>query len=100
MVAVGRMRPTGRAARLLPRRGRGWPTLLALSRRASWPGRAGALVRAWGVRVSAAYAELEVTSNFSFLRGASHPEEMVEEAHALGHSAIAIADRNSLAGVV
>jgi error-prone DNA polymerase len=47
-----------------------------------------------------AYAELEVTSNFSFLRGASHPEELVQEAHALGHRAIAIADRNSLAGVV
>ena len=41
-----------------------------------------------------------VTSNFSFLRGASHPEELVEEAKALGHRAIAIADRNSLAGVV
>jgi len=47
-----------------------------------------------------AYAELEVTSNFSFLRGASHPEELVAEAQALGHRAIAIADRNSLAGVV
>jgi error-prone DNA polymerase len=46
------------------------------------------------------YAELEVTSNFSFLRGASHPEELVEEAKALGHRAVAIADRNSLAGVV
>ena len=46
------------------------------------------------------YAELDITSNFSFLRGASHPEELVEEAKALGHDAIAIADRNSLAGVV
>jgi error-prone DNA polymerase len=46
------------------------------------------------------YAELQVTSNFSFLRGASHPEELVEEARDLGHAAIAIADRNSLAGVV
>ncbi len=46
------------------------------------------------------YAELDITSNFSFLRGASHPEEMVEQAKALGHDAIAIADRNSLAGVV
>ena len=46
------------------------------------------------------YAELQVTSNFSFLRGASHPEEMVMAAAALGHSAIAIADRNTLAGVV
>ena len=47
-----------------------------------------------------AYAELQVTSNFSFLRGASHPEEMVETAAALGHTAVAITDRNSLAGIV
>ncbi|MBE0529183.1 MAG: error-prone DNA polymerase [Rhodospirillales bacterium] len=47
-----------------------------------------------------AYAELQVTSNYSFLRGASHPEEMVFAAAALGHRAIAITDRNSLAGVV
>ncbi|HUB95378.1 MAG TPA: error-prone DNA polymerase [Stellaceae bacterium] len=50
--------------------------------------------------MSAGYAELDVTSNFSFLRGASHAEELVAEAKALGHAAIAIADRNSLAGVV
>jgi error-prone DNA polymerase len=47
-----------------------------------------------------AYAELQVTSNFSFLRGASHPEELVGEAAALGHAAVAIADRNTLAGAV
>jgi error-prone DNA polymerase len=47
-----------------------------------------------------AYAELQVTSNFSFLRGASHPQELVREAQALGHRAIAITDRNTLAGVV
>ncbi|MGH6988766.1 MAG: error-prone DNA polymerase [Stellaceae bacterium] len=46
------------------------------------------------------YAELQVTSNFSFLRGASHPEELVAQAKALGHAAIAITDRNSLAGIV
>ena len=46
------------------------------------------------------YAELQVTSNYSFLRGASHPGELVLQAAALGHSAIAITDRNSLAGVV
>ncbi len=46
------------------------------------------------------YAELQVTSNFTFLEGASHPEELVAQAAALGHSAIAITDRNSLAGVV
>ena len=47
-----------------------------------------------------AYAELQVTSNFSFLRGGSHPEELAMTAAALGHRAIAITDRNSLAGVV
>jgi error-prone DNA polymerase len=47
-----------------------------------------------------AYAELAVTTNFSFLRGASHPEEMVATASALGLAAIGIADRNSFAGVV
>ncbi|WP_084678903.1 error-prone DNA polymerase [Methylocystis sp. ATCC 49242] len=46
------------------------------------------------------YAELATTTNFSFLRGASHPEEMAATALALGHSGIGIADRNSLAGVV
>ncbi|HKS88704.1 MAG TPA: PHP domain-containing protein, partial [Stellaceae bacterium] len=46
------------------------------------------------------YAELQVTSNFSFLRGASHSDELVLTAAALGHAAIAITDRNSLAGIV
>src|SRR5438874_10623596 len=46
------------------------------------------------------YAELQVTSNFSFLRGASHPHELVATAAALGHQAISIADRNSVAGIV
>ena len=48
----------------------------------------------------AVYAELAVTTNFSFLRGASHPQELVETADKLGHAAIGIADRNSFAGVV
>jgi error-prone DNA polymerase len=47
-----------------------------------------------------AFAELAVTTNFSFLRGGSHPEEMVRQAHALGLAAIAVADRNSFAGIV
>ncbi len=47
-----------------------------------------------------AYAELAVTTNFSFLRGASHPQEMVEQADKLGLFAIGVADRNSFAGVV
>ena len=46
------------------------------------------------------YTELQVTTNFSFLRGASHPEEMVEQAAALGHAAIAVTDRNTLSGIV
>lgn len=46
------------------------------------------------------YVELQVTSNFSFLRGASHPEEFVAQAAALGYGAIAITDRNTLAGIV
>ncbi len=46
------------------------------------------------------YAELQVTSNFSFLRGGSHPDELVEQAANLGYTAIAITDRNSVAGVV
>ncbi len=46
------------------------------------------------------YAELQVTSNFTFLTGASHPDEMVRQAAQLGHAAIAVTDRNTLAGVV
>ncbi|MGD9669488.1 MAG: error-prone DNA polymerase [Hyphomicrobiaceae bacterium] len=47
-----------------------------------------------------AYAELQVTTNFSFLRGASHADELVAQAKALGLAAIAVTDRNTLAGVV
>jgi len=46
------------------------------------------------------YAELAVTTNFSFLHGASHAEELVVTAKALGLAAIGVADRNTLAGVV
>ena len=46
------------------------------------------------------YTELQVTTNFSFLRGASHPEEMVEQAATLGYKEIAISDRNTFAGIV
>ena len=48
----------------------------------------------------AAYAELQAVSNFSFLRGASHANELVDRAAALGLAAIGIADRNTLAGAV
>src|ERR1700745_16886 len=47
-----------------------------------------------------AYACVAVTTNFSFLRGASHPQELVARADELGLTAIGIADRNSFAGVV
>ncbi len=46
------------------------------------------------------YVELQVTSNFSFLRGASHPEEIIKQAAAYGYKEIAITDRNSFAGIV
>jgi DNA polymerase III alpha subunit len=62
------------------------------------------LVSAWGVRVMThappRYAELDVITNFTFLRGGSHAEELVATAKALGHEAIAVADANTLAGVV
>jgi error-prone DNA polymerase len=46
------------------------------------------------------YAELHCITNFSFLEGASHPDELVSRASELGYRALAITDRNSLAGVV
>ena len=46
------------------------------------------------------YTELQVTTNYSFLRGASHIEELVASAAVLGMQALAITDRNSLAGIV
>ncbi|HWE46460.1 MAG TPA: error-prone DNA polymerase [Caulobacteraceae bacterium] len=46
------------------------------------------------------YAELQLTTNFSFLRGASHPHELVGEAADLGLAGVGVTDRNTLAGVV
>src|SRR6201998_4906212 len=46
------------------------------------------------------YAELHCRSNFTFLRGASHPHELIEQADALGYSALAITDECSVAGTV
>src|SRR4029079_13624459 len=57
-----------------------------------------ALVRARALRMS--FAELCVTTNFSFLRSGSHPEEMVVQAKTIGLVGIGVADRNTLAGVV
>jgi error-prone DNA polymerase len=50
--------------------------------------------------VTTPYAELQVTTNYSFLRGASHPQELFAQAAALGLPALGITDRNSLAGIV
>ncbi|HKA39491.1 MAG TPA: error-prone DNA polymerase [Burkholderiales bacterium] len=47
-----------------------------------------------------AYAELHCLTNFTFLRGASHPEELIERARELGYEALAITDECSVAGVV
>ena len=52
------------------------------------------------IRLEPRFAELAAMTNFSFLRGASHPEEIVARAAELGLAGIGIADRNSLAGVV
>ncbi len=46
------------------------------------------------------YVELHCKTNFSFLEGASHPDELVEQAQRLGYAGLAITDRNSLSGVV
>ena len=46
------------------------------------------------------YAELHALSNFTFLRGASHPEELVETAAALGYEALALTDECSMSGIV
>ncbi|QEC74712.1 error-prone DNA polymerase [Mucilaginibacter ginsenosidivorax] len=46
------------------------------------------------------YVELQVTSNFSFRRGGSHPEELVDQAADLGYDAIGLTDRNTFAGLV
>ncbi|MGO4831113.1 PHP domain-containing protein [Rhizobiaceae sp. 2RAB30] len=50
--------------------------------------------------MSTRYVELQVTSHFSFLRGASSADELFARAAALGIEALAVVDRNSLAGVV
>ena len=46
------------------------------------------------------YAELHALSNFSFLRGASHPEELVARASLLGYTALALTDECTVSGVV
>src|SRR5687767_1456421 len=51
-------------------------------------------------KIKMSYVELQVTTNFTFLRGASHPEELVEQAAEYGYKEIAITDRNCFAGIV
>src|SRR5690348_3844463 len=58
------------------------------------------LVPARGVRVIPGYVELHCITNYTFLRGASHPEELVQRAAQLGYHALAITDECSVAGVV
>src|SRR6185437_6854210 len=98
---VAQYRRGGADARLFSHREQGGRPRLALSRRAlSTRDRPPALVSAWPVCMRTAmpaYAELAVTSNFSFLRGASDPEDLVKRAKALGLSGLGIADRNSVA---
>src|SRR5947209_17415783 len=100
-------RRSGADARLFSCRRFLRPKVLALSGRPLRNrSRAPALVPARPVRTSTPvppqprYAELAVATNFSFLRGASHPEELVATAISLKLAGIGIADRNSLAGVV
>ena len=92
-----------RGPRLFPHRGRRRRALLGVPRR-RWRGsadRLAALVPARDLRMSGPrYAELQVTSHFSFLRGASSCEELFATAAAMGIEALAIVDRNSLAGIV
>ncbi len=88
---VGRRR---RCARLLPDRAR---RQLRLGLPRSQDGR---VVPARVLGMSAGYAELHCLSNFSFLRGASHADELVAQAKALGYAALAITDECSMAGVV
>ncbi|MFC5499201.1 error-prone DNA polymerase [Caenimonas terrae] len=54
----------------------------------------------WAAQLLPGYAELHCISNFSFQRGASHPEELVQRAYKIGYEALAITDECSVAGVV
>ena len=77
------------------------PALQRMLQGANTPGTEGRSGEARpGARVLPGYAELQCLSNFSFLRGASDPEELVLRAQQLGYRALALADECSLAGVV
>jgi error-prone DNA polymerase len=66
----------------------------------SQPAEQAGLVFARHLWMSVRYAELHALSNFTFLRGASHPEELVETAATLGYEALAITDECSMSGIV
>src|SRR6478609_9235419 len=97
VAAIVRM---ARRARLFHGRRRKWRTLLDLSRRRRCRprDRIASLVPAWNLLMT--YSELQVTTHFSFLRGASSPDELFARAKAMGMAALGITDRNSLAGIV
>jgi error-prone DNA polymerase len=61
---------------------------------------AAAVIPQSAFRIPHSYVELSVTSNFTFLTGASHPEQYIESAAALGYPAVALTDTNTLAGTV
>src|SRR5687768_13371483 len=94
---------SGRAQGLLPGRRRSGRQILAFPLGALWRGTKIPVVYSWIFclnEMGMAYSELQVTSNFSFLRGASHAHELVERAEAYGYKKIAITDRNTMAGIV
>ena len=64
------------------------------------PAKPGHIAAVSGASPSPPYGELHCISNFSFLQGASFPEELVETAQSLGYEALALTDECSLAGVV
>src|SRR5262249_17102718 len=87
-----------------PRRGQSRAALLAVSLRSlsrhGAPLGSAALVPTRDVCVMPRYLEFAVASNFSFLRGASHAEELMLQAAHIGLDGIGLCDRNSVAGVV
>src|SRR5262245_66235716 len=99
---VARRGGRGAHPRLFPHREPRGRALLAVSRR---PVRArdgaAALVPAWVVCVTgenmSAYVELAVTTNLSFLRGASHEDELITRAKELGFTALGVVDRHKVA---
>src|SRR6516162_2178964 len=99
LASGGRRRRAGGRTGLFSGRGRRWRALLDLPiwRRRGCCHWIASLVPAWGVRMTGPrYAELQVTSHFSFLRGASSCEELFAQAALLGIEALAIADRTSV----